>query len=171
MSYFVFCCFKWKSEIDFFSTINTEWCHFEKCIAAVCWRVREVCVCDGEFGERYAGVTWPSTTNDTVHKSSVATRARRWSGRKDKGELVTTRRTESQETNRLLALQWITNSGLSQRIIWVSGEHKVTAQSWWPRWRPPCTMTTATRMSTWCRKTSGTGTCCWTQHGSNSRGK
>ena len=57
------------------------------CPAAVCVGVCVcVCVCDGEFGGRYEGVTWLSSTNDTVACSSVATRARRLSGRENKGK-------------------------------------------------------------------------------------
>lgn len=45
------------------------------------------------------------------------------------------------------------------------------AQWWWPRWKPRCTMITATRRSTWYRRRNGTGTCCWTLPGNNNRGK
>lgn len=41
----------------------------------------------------------------------------------------------------------------------------------WPTWRARCATTTATRMSTCSRRTTGTGTCCSTRPGSNSRGK
>lgn len=100
------------------------------------------------------------------------------SGRQDKGQSVRKeeekKRVEQEESRKS------GNDPLERHIdhsfhlsVRRSGQHNRAARWWqWPRWRPRrCTMVTATKRSTCCRRMNGTGTCCWIPPGSNSSGK
>lgn len=100
------------------------------------------------------------------------------SGRQDKGQSVRKeeekKRVEQEESRKS------GNDPLERHIdhsfhlsVRRSGQHNTAARWWqWPRWRPRrCTMVTATKRSTCCRRMNGTGTCCWIPPGSNSSGK